>query len=139
MSSRRHLTEEDLIALALAARGRAYAPYSHYQVGAVILTESGEVFAGANIENASYGLSVCAERNAVTKMILDGGKRPRVIVVATQSSPPGSPCGMCRQVLLEFADQPEQLRVICVTPDGERAEWTLAELIPAGFTGKQLG
>jgi cytidine deaminase len=139
VSRRTILTEEDLVKLALAARDRAYAPYSHYQVGAVIATESGEVFAGANIENASYGLSVCAERNAVTRMILDGGKRPRVIVVATQSSPPGSPCGMCRQVLLEFADDPEALRVICVNPEGERAEWSLAELIPAGFTGKQLG
>jgi cytidine deaminase len=131
-------TDDELIALALAARDHAYAPYSHYQVGAVIVTESGDVYAGANIENASYGLSVCAERNAVTRMVLEGGTRPRAIVVATQSSPPGSPCGMCRQVLLEFADDPERLRVVCVNPAGERAEWTLAALIPAGFTGKQL-
>ena len=132
-------SDDELVALALAARQRAYAPYSNYQVGAVIETESGDVFEGANIENASYGLSVCAERNAVTKMVLDGGTRPRAIFVATQSSPPGSPCGMCRQVLLEFADDPEKLRVVCVNPAGERSEWTLAALIPAGFTGKQLG
>ena len=132
-------TDQEMTALALDARDRAYAPYSKYHVGAVILTESGEVYAGANVENASYGLSVCAERNAVTRMVLEGGSKPRAIFVATQSSPPGSPCGMCRQVLLEFADDPEHLRVVCLNPQGERSEWTLAELIPAGFTGKQLG
>lgn len=133
------MTDAELVAAALAARQRAYAPYSRYQVGAVIQTEAGETFTGANVENASYGLSVCAERNAAMRMVLDGGSRPRTIVVATQSSPPGSPCGMCRQVLLELADDPARLRVIAVNPAGERAEWTLAELIPAGFTGKQLG
>jgi cytidine deaminase len=132
-------TDDEMVQLALDARDRAYAPYSKYHVGAVILTESGDVHAGANVENASYGLSVCAERNAVTRMVLEGGSKPRAIFVATQSSPPGSPCGMCRQVLLEFADDPEHLRVVCLNPQGERAEWTLAELIPAGFTGKQLG
>jgi len=131
--------DAEMTALALAARGKAYAPYSKYHVGAVILTESGDVYEGANVENASYGLSVCAERNAVTRMVLEGGSKPRAIFVATQSSPPGSPCGMCRQVLLEFADDPEHLRVVALNPAGERAEWTLAELIPAGFTGKQLG
>lgn len=132
-------TDDEMVALALDARHRAYAPYSKYQVGAVILTESGDVYAGANVENASYGLSVCAERNAVTRMVLEGGSKPRAIFVATQSSPPGSPCGMCRQVLLEFADDAENLRVVCLNPQGEQAEWTLAALIPAGFTGKQLG
>lgn len=132
-------TDDEMTALALAARQKAYAPYSKYHVGAVILTESGEVYEGANVENASYGLSVCAERNAVTRMVLEGGSKPRAIFVATQSSPPGSPCGMCRQVLLEFADDAEHLRVVCLNPAGERAEWTLAELIPFGFTGKQLG
>lgn len=133
------MTDAELVSLALAARDRAYAPYSNYRVGAAIRTESGETFTGANVENASYGLSVCAERNAAMRMQLDGGSRPRAIVVATQSSPPGSPCGMCRQVLLELADDPERLRVVAINPAGERAEWTLAELIPAGFTGKQLG
>jgi cytidine deaminase len=132
------MTEAELIAAALAARARAYAPYSGYQVGAVVLTESGELFTGANVENASYGLSVCAERNALMRMVLDGGKAPRVIVVATASAPPASPCGMCRQVMLELADDPTACRVISVNPDGGRVEWTVAELIPAGFTGKQL-
>ena len=132
-------SDDEMVALALAARQKAYAPYSKYHVGAVILTESGDVYEGANVENASYGLSVCAERNAVTRMVLEGGAKPRAIFVATQSSPPGSPCGMCRQVLLEFADDAEHLRVVAINPEGERVEWTLAALIPAGFTGKQLG
>jgi len=133
------MSEEDLVELALEARNRAYAPYSGYRVGAALLTETGEVFVGANVENASYGLSVCAERNAAMRMAIDGGARPRLIVVATQSSPPGSPCGSCRQVLLEFVDDPNQLRVVAINTAGEKASWTLAELIPHGFTGKQLG
>jgi cytidine deaminase len=132
------MTDDDLVELALEARDRAYAPYSAYRVGAALLTDSGEIFVGANVENASYGLSVCAERNAVMRMAIDGGGKPRTIVVATQSSPPGSPCGACRQVLLELADDPARLRVIAINTAGEKAAWTLAELIPAGFTGKQL-
>jgi len=131
-------TEDELISRALGARHLAYAPYSGFQVGCVLVTDSGETYEGANIENASYGLALCAERAAIARMILDGGEHPRAIYVASQSSPPASPCGMCRQVLLEFADDPTALRVIAVNPSGERVEWTLAELIPAGFTGKQL-
>jgi cytidine deaminase len=132
------MTDEELIAAALAARYRAYAPYSEYQVGAVVVTEDGEVFTGANVENASYSLSVCAERTAIQQMVLEGGVKPRAVYVATASSPPAAPCGSCRQVLLEFADDPAQVRVVSVNPSGDRAEWTLAELIPAGFTGRQL-
>jgi cytidine deaminase len=132
------MNDKELVAAALAARERAYAPYSEYRVGAIVITESGETFVGANVENASYGLSVCAERNALMRMVLDGGKRPRAIYVATQSSPPGSPCGSCRQVMLELADDPTRCKVIAVNTNGERHEWTVAELIPAGFTGKQL-
>ena len=132
------VSDDDLVAAALAARARAYAPYSGYQVGAALVTEGGALYDGANVENASYGLSVCAERNAVMRMVLAGDGRPRTIAVATQSSPPGSPCGMCRQVLLEFADRADQFRVIAVNPAGERLEWTVAELIPDGFTRSQL-
>ena len=132
------MTDAELVAAALAARERAYAPYSDYKVGAVIVTEAGEVFTGANVENASYGLSVCAERTAIMRMVLDGGSRPRAVYVATGSSPPASPCGSCRQVLLEFCDDPAACRVVAVNAEGERCEWTVAELIPAGFTGRQL-
>lgn len=133
------MTDDELVAAALAARDRAYAPYSRYRVGAALLTEAGQLFLGANVENASYGLSVCAERNAVMRMVLDGAARPRVIAVATQGSPPGSPCGMCRQVLREFADDPARVRVIAVNLAGQRLEWTVEALLPAGFTGDQLG
>jgi cytidine deaminase len=132
------VTDAELVAAALAARDRAYAPYSEFTVGAVILTERGDLYVGANVENASYGLSICAERNAIMRMVLDGGSHPVAVYVATSSSPPASPCGSCRQVLLEFSPDPAAVRVVSVNPDGERAEWTVAQLIPDGFTGKQL-
>jgi cytidine deaminase len=127
-----------LLARAVAARDLAYAPYSGYRVGAVAVAATGEVFDGANVENASYGLSICAERNAIAAMVLAGKRALAAVYVATESSPPASPCGMCRQTLLEFCDDPATVRVVSTNPAGERAEWTVAELIPAGFTGKQL-
>jgi cytidine deaminase len=133
------MSDAELVAAAQAARARAYAPYSKYTVGAVVETEDGELYVGANVENASYGLSVCAERNAIMRMVIEGGSRPRAVYVATGSSPPASPCGSCRQVLLEFSPDPTAVKVVAVNDSGERGEWTVAELIPAGFTGKQLG
>ncbi len=127
-----------LLARAVAARDLAYAPYSGYRVGAVAVAATGEVFDGANVENASYGLSICAERNAIAAMVLAGKRALAAVYVATESSPPASPCGMCRQTLLEFCDDPATVRVVSTNPAGERVEWTVAELIPAGFTGKQL-
>ena len=123
---------------ARAAQARAYAPYSGFKVGAALLTGTGEIFTGANVENASYGLTVCAERTACIAAALAGHRDVRAICVVTDASPPASPCGMCRQTLLEFTPDPTRVRVIAVGPDGERAEWTVAELIPHGFTGKQL-
>ncbi|MCB9565021.1 MAG: cytidine deaminase [Kofleriaceae bacterium] len=128
-----------LVARALAARDLAYAPYSHFLVGVALVADDGTVFDGANVENASYGLSICAERNAVARMVLAGHRAIRAVYVATTTSPPATPCGMCRQTLLEFAPDPAAVRVVAVNPAGERAEWTLAALIPAGFTGAQLG
>jgi cytidine deaminase len=128
-------TDEQLIAAALAARDRAYAPYSSYHVGCAVLAD-GEVFTGANVENASYGLALCAERSATAAAINAGHRRLEVVVVATDSSPPAAPCGMCRQTLNEFARGP--MRVIVVNPAGERIDFTLAELLPAGFNGDQL-
>lgn len=131
----------DTVALeraARAAQARAYAPYSGFKVGAALLTGSGEIFTGANVENASYGLTVCAERTACIAAALAGHRDVRAICVVTDASPPASPCGMCRQTLLEFTPHPTKVRVIAVGPDGAHAEWTVAELIPHGFTGKQL-
>ncbi len=131
-------SDAELEAAARGAQRRAYAPYSQFQVGAALVVASGEVFTGANVENASYGLCVCAERNAVIAAALAGHRDVRAICVVTKIAPPASPCGMCRQTLLEFAHDPATTRVISLGPDGARAEWTLAELIPHGFTGGQL-
>jgi cytidine deaminase len=131
-------TDDELARAAREAQGRAYAPYSHFHVGAALVTASGEVFTGANVENASYGLSVCAERNAVMVAALAGHRDIRAICVVSDSDPPASPCGMCRQTLLEFAPDPHATRVIALGKGDTRAEWTVAELIPHGFTGKQL-
>ena len=117
---------------ALTARTRAYAPYSNYNVGAAVLA-GGEVFAGANCENASYGASVCAERHAIAAAVFEGHRDISAIAVATVSSPPASPCGICRQVLREFTADPDQLRVVLVNPAGEAIELTLGELLPHSF------
>ena len=134
----RPVTEPELEELARAARDRAYAPYSNFRVGAALVTADGRVFTGANVENASYGLTVCAERNAVMAMVLAGATDVRAIYVASDIAPPASPCGMCRQTLLEFARHPETTRVIVISPKGHHDGWTLAELIPHGFTGDEL-
>jgi cytidine deaminase len=126
-----------LEARALAAQRRAYAPYSKFRVGAAVQV-SGEVFEGANVENASYGLTVCAERIAVFTAVIAGAHRLEAVAVCTEASPPSSPCGACRQVLLEFAPDPAAVTVTAVNPRGERRSWTLAELIPDGFSGREL-
>lgn len=107
-----------LIEKASAVRRMAYAPYSDFCVGAALLDDRGVVYCGCNVENASYGLSVCAERHAVAAAIADGSRRFQALVVITDLSPPGSPCGACRQVLAEFGDFP----IMLVNPDGERVE-----------------
>jgi cytidine deaminase len=126
-----------LEARALDAQRKAYAPYSKFRVGAA-LQVSGQVFEGANVENASYGLAVCAERTAVFAAVLAGAHRLEAVAVCTDASPPSSPCGACRQVLLEFALDPAAVTVTAVNPKGERRTWTLAELIPDGFSGREL-
>jgi cytidine deaminase len=126
-----------LVARAVAAQRSAYAPYSRFRVGAAVRM-SGEMFDGANVENASYGLSICAERTAVFAAVIAGAHRLEAVAVCTDSSPPSSPCGACRQVLLEFAADPTAVTVIAINPRGEHRSWTLAELIPAGFAGREL-
>lgn len=129
-------TEErnDLIHRALAVRHRAYAPYSNYAVGAALLTNDGEVFEGVNIENASYPLSICAERTALFQAISHGKRGFRAIAVATDNG--GSPCGACRQVLSEFGLDAE---VLLVDGSGEiRLETSVRELLPHTFTPSDL-
>ncbi len=126
--------EEDLIALALEARKNAYAPYSHFPVGAALLAESGQVYTGCNVENASYGLSICAERVALFKAVAAGEQRFEAIAVVTETM--ATPCGSCRQVLAEFGD--DELQVIVADPKGKRENYTLGQLLPAGFTSNHL-
>jgi cytidine deaminase len=130
----------EIATLAESMRARAYAPYSGYRVGSVLLArkeanEQNEVFVGANVENASYGLCVCAERNAVAAAVLAGMKELVALAVATEGPRPAAPCGMCRQVLAEFSrDLPVALVV-----GGKIVERTsLGELLPKMFNGAHL-
>ncbi len=118
-----------LIERAAAVRGRAYAPYSEFHVGAALLDDRGAVHAACNVENASYGLSVCAERHAVAAAVATGVRTFRALVVLTDTSPPASPCGACRQVLAEFGNFP----ILLVNLEGERVETSVAELLPMSF------
>lgn len=122
------MNDQELIRLAQAARKNAYAPYSNYQVGAALLTQSGQVFTGCNVENAAYPMSLCAERAAVVKAISEGQREFVAIAIATRNG--GSPCGACRQVLREFAPR---MRVLIADDAGHVREFRLDQLLPESF------
>lgn len=122
--------EEDLVRVASLARQRAYSPYSKYRVGAALRTQRGKVSAAANVENASYGLTVCAERNAVFAAVNAGDKGFEALAVVADDAP--RPCGACLQVLAEFC-APE-LRIVLASTAGAREVVTLADLLPRPFT-----
>jgi cytidine deaminase len=115
--------------VAKEAMGRAYAPYSGFHVGAALECEDGTVFAGVNVENSSFGLTICAERAAVVAALTNGKRRFSRIAIRTDSEEPVAPCGACRQVLAEFAPN---MKVFSVYSGGQ-TEWTLGELLPAPF------
>ncbi len=129
--------DDELAKLALKARDASYSPYSGYAVGAALVA-GGALHTGANIENASYGLTICAERTAISRAVLEGARALDAIAIATASSPPAAPCGMCLQTLLEFSPDPRTTRVLLVNPEGERRAFTLAELVPHGFVPASL-
>jgi cytidine deaminase len=122
----------DLIAAARQVRARAHAPYSRFRVGAAVRDQEGRIHVGCNVENASYGLTICAERNAVAAAVAAGARRLTAVAVVTDTSPPSSPCGACRQVLAEFA--PAAAPVLLAAPRGAaRVAHTVGGLLPAGF------
>ena len=124
-----------LIQAALAAREQSVAPYSKFNVGAALLTASGEIFSGANVESASYGLSCCAERVALFKALTDGQRDFTTIAVA---SPGGAaPCGACRQLLAEYAGKAEVILISSESPDTPTVT-SMADLLPNAFTGDDL-
>ena len=119
-----------LIAAAQEVRGSAYVPYSQYQVGAALLSADGNIYAGCNVENASYGLTICAERSAVASAVSAGRRDLVALALVTDGGKP--PCGACRQVLAEF-NQDLQIFLVDANGDGEFAEVTLGTLLPDGF------
>jgi cytidine deaminase len=125
-----------LISAANAARANAYAPYSKYAVGAALACDDGTIVGACNVENASYGGAICAERSAVVQAVAKGQRSFVACVVVTQSDPPGSPCGFCRQVLKEFSQDMPILLVSATS--GARRVVRLAELLPDAFGASDI-
>jgi cytidine deaminase len=130
------MTTDPLAEAALEAGRNAVAPYSNFKVGAALLTEDGKVYTGCNVENATYGLSMCAERVALFKALSEGERHFRRIAVSSQSSRPATPCGSCRQLLWEFAGD---IEIILVNPQGSRETRQLKTLFPEAFDASFLG
>lgn len=128
------LQRQQLIATALRVRQNAYAPYSNFLVGAAVLTESGAIVGGCNVENASYGLAICAERNALTSMVSGGERQVQALAVACSGA--GSPCGACRQFMLEFGFEFEVILVDADQPSRTES-WQAGDLLPRAFRLKR--
>jgi len=120
---------EELIRAARAVRENAYAPYSRFAVGAAVQGASGRIYTGANVENASYGLTMCAERVAIFRAVAEGEKRLTALAVVSDAPRPASPCGACRQVMVEFGIK----TVIMSNTKGDRIAALLADLLPHAF------
>ena len=129
------LSLESLRAVALTAMQRAYAPYSDFRVGAVLVGKDGSVFAGCNVENSAYPAGICAERSALAAAVAGGVRQFDLLVIATEADEATPPCGMCRQALVEFAPR---LAIVSYTKHGAEAEWNLATLLPQPFTPAAL-
>lgn len=128
-----------LFEAARKARENSYSPYSGAKIGAALTTRDGSVFSGCNVENSSYGGTVCAERVAVQKAVSEGHREITEITIVSEANPPWPPCGLCRQVLTEFCKNPGQFQVHLADLKGVRSTHTLAELFPAAFTPSHLG
>lgn len=130
------MTDRELIQYAIEARKQAYTPYSHFQVGAALLAEDGTVYGGCNVENAAYTPTNCAERTAFFKAVSEGKRKfTAIAIVAAPEGEPlrkTAPCGVCRQVMMEFCD-PDSFRIISAASPEDYAVYTLAQLMPMGF------
>ncbi len=128
--------QSELRERATAAMECAYAPYSGFRVGAALLASDGSITVGCNVENAAYPAGICAERAAVAAAVTRGNREFQAITLVTEADRPTSPCGMCRQVLMEFAPQ---LVVHSITTGGDEATWSMSALLPEAFTPTSLG
>ena len=127
---------QQIIAEAKDARNQAYVPYSRFPVGAVLITADGEIYKGCNIENASYGLTNCAERTAIFKAVSEGKRRFQLLVVIADTDRPVPPCGACRQVISEFCN--EDMEVVLTNLRGEIQKTTVGELLPGAFKAEDM-
>ncbi|MGY3746641.1 cytidine deaminase [Vagococcus salmoninarum] len=128
--------KDNWIKAAREVYAKAYVPYSKFPVGACLVTKDGQIFTGVNIENASFGLTNCAERTAFFKAVSEGNREFKHLVVAGNTDDPISPCGACRQVMVEFCEP--SMPVTLVNKDGLTKDTTIAELLPYSFTEEQL-
>lgn len=126
---------EELVQKAMQAKEKAYVPYSKFRVGAALLAEDGTIFTGCNIENASFGLSNCAERTAIFKAVSEGLQKFKAIAVSTDTEKFTSPCGACRQVIMEFGDE---IDVIMANVHGQYQVYKAKELLPLAFSPAKL-
>ena len=126
----------DLIFKAIAAREKAYVPYSNFKVGAALVTEDNTVYSGCNIENASYGATNCAERTAIFKAVSDGHTKIKAIAIVTDLENYASPCGICRQVILEFAA--DNIEIILAKNEKDYIVKTMEEILPGAFAKNNL-
>jgi len=124
----------ELVRRAREVMAHAYAPYSRFRVGAAIEAADGRVFVGTNVESASYGLTICAERMALGAAVAAGARELRRVAVATEADPPAAPCGACRQLLAEFG---LDMEIVAAGPKSER-RWALRALLPDAFTRESL-
>lgn len=127
--------KDELFKAALEVQKNAYVPYSDFPLGAAVLTEEGEIYTGVNIENASFGLSNCAERSAIFNAVSHGQKNIKALLLVSSTERPVTPCGACRQVIKEFADD---IEIIMMTDKGKELTMKSSELLPGAFTEEDM-
>lgn len=130
------MNDEELVRLANEIKKNSYSPYSHFRVGAALIAGSGKVYTGVNVENASFGATCCAERTAVFKAVSEGENEIKIVAIASDSDKIVFPCGICRQVMAEFAGN--NLRLLCGRNDGTYEVYSLEDLLPHAFSKSWL-